>query len=238
MIDAPPVIIQTGIAVQSWDYRRDMFERMLQAGMTGARLSLFRNNAVHDLDVINQELPVAKRNRVEIVVNLTQQAEESTIGFSAWAADMALQLPQVKRFVIGNEPNSWMFWHGSVGQYVDMLAATTKAIHRVRPDAIVSGFGLDSTHAPLNYLIVAKRYAEQHYGGLDKVMDTLSIHAYASPAHAAILARQFGQLWQGPINVDEAGGPHATHSTNERRMIQLLAQIPQIQNVFFYRSKS
>jgi hypothetical protein len=112
-----------------------------------------------------------------------------------------------------------------------MLADATRAIHKVRPDAVVSGFGLDSTHTPVRYLKQAKAYADRRYGGLEKVMDSLSMHAYASPQRNVYLARQATKFWGGPINIDEAGGG------NERQLARLLASIPQIQNVFFYRQK-
>jgi hypothetical protein len=234
-----PLVV--GVATYSWNFDDPaMFVGMRDQGMTGVRLSLYRERANFDLATIQAELAVAAANGIEVAVNLTQEAVSPTPGFPEWAASMAARLPDVGRFVIGNEVNARRFWHGSIPEYVRLLHATRAAIRAARPDAHVSGFGLDSSHQPILYLARAAKAAAR-YGGLRALMDTLSLHLYTgSPARDAYLVRQAEKLWRGPINVDEAGyqvdrmGEQA-QARSEVALLDRMSRDPQVRNVFFYR---
>jgi hypothetical protein len=73
--------------------------------------------------------------------------------FAAFAQDVVLTLPDVKTFIVGNEPNSSYYWQPqfdtrgadiAASNYEALLADTSDAIKAVRPDATVVGGALDS----------------------------------------------------------------------------------------------
>lgn len=196
-------LLAIGVATYSWvsTDSPSLFTDMRAQGMSVVRLTVVRSRAVHDLGVLREELPVAKANGVSVVVNLTDEPDAPTSGFAAWAGRAAKSLPEVRRFIIGNEVNAHRFWRYGIKAYVRMLGASRAAIWAARPDALVSGFALDSTHKPVAYLKKAYLY------GLP--MDTLSIHAYASPARMAYLIKGLRRIWAGPITVDEASYTYA-----------------------------
>jgi Big-like domain-containing protein len=73
--------------------------------------------------------------------------------FAAFAQDVVLTLPDVRTFIVGNEPNSSYYWQPqfdtrgadiAASNYEALLADTYDAIKAVRPDATVIGGALDS----------------------------------------------------------------------------------------------
>jgi hypothetical protein len=91
--------------------------------------------------------------------------------FAAFAQDVVLTLPDVKTFIVGNEPNSSYYWQPqfdtrgadiAAAAYEAVLADTYDAIKAVRPDATVIGGALDShgtdnpksrpSHSPLVFI--------------------------------------------------------------------------------------
>ncbi|MFL5912160.1 MAG: Ig-like domain-containing protein [Gaiellaceae bacterium] len=91
--------------------------------------------------------------------------------FASFAQDVVLTLPDVKTFIVGNEPNSSYYWQPqfdtrgadiAATAYEALLADTYDAIKAVRPDATVIGGGLDShgtdkpgvrpSHSPLVFI--------------------------------------------------------------------------------------
>lgn len=245
-------IPQIGIATfnDEIDGPRPLFSDMQAIGLTAARLTLPREDYTHYLSVLRSEMLDAKAHDVEIIVNLGQGKDTPRAGFPSWAAQMAAQLPGVDRFVIQNEVNSPLFSDDTVVQNVDLLYKTYKAIKEVRPDAIVSGFGLASGYNPVPFLRAAAKYADKKYGGLQNIMDTLSIHTYLRPDASAELIAAIEEIWPGEINIDESGyivdnSGQAYESdgfvTKQEQaklyvqLIQLFATDPQIQCVLNYR---
>lgn len=199
--------LEVGVATYNWEHDTpdSLFSEMNKLGMTGARLSLSRFRADEDLADIWEQLPEARKNGIEPTINLGQHKEAPLEGFPTWAADMAEQLPGVKRFVILNEVNSPLFSADSMEENVDVLYKTYNAIKQVRPDAEIGGFGLASQYDPKGFLEAAKTYAEKKYDGLHSMMDYLDVHIYYKPDKAETFLKDVEAIWDGPIVVGEAG---------------------------------
>jgi hypothetical protein len=131
-------------------------------------------------------------------------------GFADWAAGVAREFPEIRSFVVWNEPNAPAFWHGSPELYARLLTETRRALKSVDPGLRVAGFGLARSHAPLRFLRRAL--------AAGAAMDSLSVHAYP-PGAAATAQNTYGfvrraeRVWHGPVELDEigwqvrAGGP-------------------------------
>lgn len=196
------------VGVATYDSLTDdphLYSDMSKVGMTVIRETVSREQYPRDMAVLHKDIGVAANHGIDVVVNLGQGPDYPLAGFPKWAARMAQELPHVQRFIIANEVNSPLFWHHTMKQYVDMLYKTDNAIHAVRPDAVVSGFGLASGYAPLPYLERADRYATAKYGGLQNIQDRLSYHLYRRPLANEALAIKYQKIWPYGVDVDEFG---------------------------------
>jgi hypothetical protein len=190
-----PYTPEVGVATGSWDNDglgyHTLFKDIAAEGMTEVRLSLM------GLPEMRAEVTNAVSNDVQPVISLPLSLTPTA------AAQVARQLPQVDRFVVGNEVNSPIFSSLSPQQYVDYLEQVDTDIHAVRPDAEVSGFALASGYLPLRYFSQAVQYADQEYGGLP--MDSLDIHLYRSLDKDLWMISAYEQLYGGPIHIGELG---------------------------------
>ncbi|MFL5755413.1 MAG: Ig-like domain-containing protein [Chloroflexota bacterium] len=118
--------------------------------------------------------------------------------FAIFARTVAEQLPWVTTFIVGNEPNSNLYWQpqfdASGGDaaalaYEQLLAAGYDAIKAVRPNATVVGGALDSrgaddpaskrqTHSPTQF-IQDLGAAYRASGRTTPIMDVFDEHVYA-----------------------------------------------------------
>jgi len=118
--------------------------------------------------------------------------------FVAFAKAVAAGLPQVHTFIIGNEPNSNLYWlpqfnadgsDAAAPAYESLLAASYDAIKSVRSDATVVGGGLESrgsdnpaatkqTHSPTAF-IRDLGSAYRASGRAAPIMDVFDQHVYA-----------------------------------------------------------
>jgi hypothetical protein len=118
--------------------------------------------------------------------------------FTQFAAAAARGLTSVTRFVVGNEPNSNVFWMPQFGldgsdaaapAYEALLAASYDAIRQARPDALVAGGalaprgadnpdGVKRTHSPTTFIrdLCA---AYRSTGRAAPIMDVFDMHVYA-----------------------------------------------------------
>lgn len=254
-IAADPGAFETGIATYSWhtEGQEHLFQDMAEAGMSSVRLNIVRDNSGHDLSVFEHELPSIKANGIEPVLLLQQSTHMPIAGYADWAAQVVADTPDVNRYVIDNEPNNPMFWNGTMQQYANMLHQAYVAIHKIRPDAIVSGIGLDSIDQdhPVEWLNHFTAYVDKRWGDPSAVMDTLSVHFYGKPWKIEDRITAIEGLYNGPINIDEAGaivrGKHynpegavspALQAEFDTRLIEIAAENVQIRNVFFYRLRN
>ena len=136
---------------------------------------------------------------------LTDQDQES---FAAFAASVARLVPDVERLVIGNEPNTNLFWRpqfdasggdAAARAFERLLARSYDAIKAVSPKVEVIGAGLAArgadrpngkrpTHSPTAF-IRDLGAAYQESGRSRPIMDAFSMHVYGetsriSPRHA------------------------------------------------------
>jgi hypothetical protein len=140
--------------------------------------------------------------------------------FGAWLAELARQYPDVREFVVGNEPNQPAFWRPQFAQTVPLsartfgpfLAAGYDALKSVDPGIEVLGVGLsprgnDRPDARSNVSTSPVRFLEAlgawyRSSGRDApLMDGLSFHPYPNSATDP-LSR--GYLWPnaGFVNLD------------------------------------
>ncbi len=122
-------------------------------------------------------------------------------GFGAWLAELARSYPDVREFVVGNEPNQPAFWRPqfsgaaplSASAFGPFLASGYDALKAVDPDLTVVGVGLsprgnDRPDARSNVSTSPVRFlaalgAWYRASGRDRpLMDGLSFHPYPNSA--------------------------------------------------------
>jgi hypothetical protein len=137
------------------------FAALGDVGLTQNRASLDWDPAAPDVipgqDQIAAWLPLAQARGVRVIFSVaaTGNRDLSTAParaqFAAWVAHIAQTFPQVKDFVVGNEPNQPYFWQPqfdeaghplSAAAYEPVLAATYDALKAVNPTINVIGIGL------------------------------------------------------------------------------------------------
>ena len=117
--------------------------------------------------------------------------------FAAYAAALARAFPQIRDFVVGNEPNLNTFWMPQFGLggrdvaasgYLDLLARTYDALKAVSPDIQVIGGALAprgsdrpgtkrDTHSPTKFIEdLGAAYRASHRS--TPIMDAFAIHPY------------------------------------------------------------
>jgi len=131
---------------------------------------------------------------------------ENRMMFPAYLQHLARQFPQVKNYVVGNEPNVTYFWRpqfDEAGQpvspaaFVDLLARSYDALKAIDPSIRVSGGGLDARgnddpNAVSNISISPTRFihymgvAYRQSGRTTPIMDELSFHPYPASAKDAV----------------------------------------------------
>ncbi len=117
--------------------------------------------------------------------------------FAAYAASLARAFPQIRDFVVGNEPNLNTFWMPQFGpggrdaaasSYLDLLARTYDALKAVSPEIQVIGGALAprgsdrpgtrrDTHSPTKFIEdLGAAYRASHRS--TPIMDAFAIHPY------------------------------------------------------------
>jgi hypothetical protein len=162
-------------------------------------------NAVANQDVLNTWLPVAQAHSIKIVFNVSWSKPRDIAGspaaiaqFAAFLQQIARTYPQVKEYVIGNEPNLYYFWYpqfnpdgtGASGPaYEALLAQSYDALKAVDPSIEVIGVGLsprgrdnihsttDPTTSPVKFLRDFGT-AYRKSGRRKPIMDALAFHPY------------------------------------------------------------
>jgi hypothetical protein len=184
------------------------FATMGDVGLTQNRASLDWNPAAPDAIPYQDQIPgwlnLAQASGVRMVFSLSAanphalSAPGAPAQFAAWAAHVAQTFPQVKNFVIGNEPNQPYFWQpqfDSVGHplaaaaYESVLAASYDALKSVDPTINVLGVGLSPrgndnpnarsniSRSPIRFLHdLGVAYRASHRA--KPLMDELAFHPY------------------------------------------------------------
>ena len=135
------------------------------------------------------------------VTPLTQKARDE---FADFAASVATQLPTVKDFIIGNEPNLNRFWMPQFDRggrdvaapsYEALLAETYDAVKAVSPASDVIGGAVSArggdkpgtgrdTHSPTTF-IPDLGTAYRRSGRTLPIMDAFAFHPYMESSHVA-----------------------------------------------------
>ncbi len=183
-------------------------ERTVDSGFRAVLLSSLwarglRAPADGELEPLRAATSAAKRAGIEPIVAVYQLSSQTPVSpsdradFAAYTAALVQALPDVRRVVVGNEPNLNLFWQpqydGSGGDaaaasFEQLLAATYDAVKSARADVSVVGAGLAPrgsddpasprpTHSPTRFLLDLGN-AYRASGRTRPIMDALSIHPY------------------------------------------------------------
>ncbi len=151
------------------------FQALGDLGVTQNRASIIwdpaQPNVIGGQDVIAQWLPIAQSAGIRIVFSIAPKHARDITGspaatgeFATFVQHVAQTFPQVKDYVIGNEPNQPYFWLPqfdtadrpvAASSYEPLLAASYDTLKAVDPSINVIGVGLsprgnDNPHARSN----------------------------------------------------------------------------------------
>jgi hypothetical protein len=164
-----------------------------------------------DLRILRNVVEAARQPRVQVLVTVmnfgnrtTPLTDDARSEFAAYAAALAEALPQVRYFVVGNEPNINRYWlpqfdpdgtDAAAPAYEALLAQTYDALKAVSSKIVVLGGALsprggdaaDSirpTHSPTAFLTdLGATYRAS--GRTRPIMDALAIHPYEDNSSVA-----------------------------------------------------
>jgi hypothetical protein len=211
--------VRFGVTEDAGKYAQDggatFFPTLTDLGMTQNRITVFWD-AAHPAEIqekafLDRSLPVAAADHVQIVFSVQPRhptdvtsTPGGALAFASYAALLARAYPQVKQFVIGNEPNQPRFWRPqfsasgrgvSAAAYERVLALSYDALKTVDPRIDVIGLGLsprgnDDPHARNNISTSPVRFihdlgvAYRASGRTRPIMDELAFHPYPNPSSA------------------------------------------------------
>ena len=160
---------------------------------------------IQELAFLDRSLPIAAKAGIDIVFDVypatarafATDADQRVAQFAAFVEQLAQRYPQVRTYVVGNEPNQPRFWQPqfrsnrpvAAATFEHLLAASYDALKSVDPGIVVAGVGLsprgnDSPHAPNNVSRSPVRFlhdlaAEYRRTGRTRpLMDSLAYHPY------------------------------------------------------------
>lgn len=185
------------------------FASMSDIGLSQNRVSLFWDPAspavISGKTALEAWVPMAQTNGVRVVFAISPKTPAALTAtpsapsqFAAFVAQVAQAFPQVKDYVIGNEPNQPVFWVPqydpagkpvSAAAYERVLAKSYDALKAVNPTITVIGIGLsprgnDNPNAKSNVSRSPVRFmhdlglAYRASGRTKPLMDELAFHPY------------------------------------------------------------
>lgn len=159
----------------------------------------------YELLALQNAAAAANLNGIRVIVSVYHKGSRTTpltakrkLEFAEFAASIAVQVPTVTSFIIGNEPNLNRFWmpqfnkrdgsSASPGGYLGLLAVAYDRLKAVSPDIEVIGgsvsprgddrpFAKRQTHSPYRFIIELGRVYRRS-GRERPVMDTFAFHPY------------------------------------------------------------
>jgi hypothetical protein len=205
--------IRFGIAGDDGKYGDDagasFYETVADVGFAENRITVTWDPAepdtIQEAAFLDRSLPIAEKNGIEVVFDVypakarafATGADARVKEFAAFLKALAQRYPQVRTFIVGNEPNQPRFWQPQfVGRrpvaaatFEHLLAASYDALKSVDPSIVVAGIGLsprgnDSPSAPSNISRSPVRFlhdlaAEYRRTGRTRpLMDALAFHPY------------------------------------------------------------
>jgi hypothetical protein len=164
-----------------------------------------------DLRILRNVVEAAQQDHVQVLLTVmnfgnrtTPLTDDARGEFAAYAAALARALPQIRYFVVGNEPNLNRYWlpqfnpdgtDAAAPAYEALLAQTYDALKAVSPKIFVLGGAVsprggdvaDSirpTHSPTAFLTDLGA-AYRASGRAKPIMDALTIHPYEDNSSVA-----------------------------------------------------
>jgi hypothetical protein len=211
--------VSFGVADDHGKYAEDgsgggYFSALRGAGLTSNRVTVQwdaqRPQTIVDRAFLDRSLPLAAAKGVRIVFSVYPARPDSLTAspngpaqFAEFVRLLARRYPQVKDYVVGNEPNQPRFWRPqfaadgtpvAAATFLPLLAASYDALKSVDPSIRVAGVGLsergnDNPSAPSNVSTSPIRFlrdlgaAYRASGRKAPLMDELVLHPYPeSPA--------------------------------------------------------
>ena len=177
--------------------------------------------AIPGADRLDKVVPVAVAHGIKVVFALypyppreIESGLATPQAFAAWVRAVALRYPQVRQFVVGNEPNQPVFWRPqfaaggrnvSAPTFGAYLAAAYDALKGIDPAIRVIGVGLsprgnDKPNAASNISTSPMRFLAalgawyRTSGRTAPLMDGFSFHPYPNKATDAL---ETGYVWPG-----------------------------------------
>jgi hypothetical protein len=190
------------------------FETMNDVGLTEDRISIVWNSAQPDTipgkEALDQAVLLAAEHKIKLTLAVYHGPPAATFTrspvhaprFVAFLQKLARTYPQVKDFIVGNEPNKALFWQpvftpkgagASCAAYEKLLAASYDGLKAVDRNIIVIGLGLgprggDNARARGNLSIspircirdIGRAYRSSRRRR--PIMDELSVHGHPNSA--------------------------------------------------------
>ncbi len=201
-----------GIADDAGKYADDggqaFFARLGSLGMTDNRITILWDPAqpgtIVEQAFLDRAVPAAAERGVRLVFHVypaqpsgLTATPERPDQFARFLGQLAREYPQVREFVVGNEPNQPRFWQpqfkrgrgASAAAYAALLARSYDALKAVNPEITVIGLGLsgrgnDTPLARSNASTSPVRFlrdlgaAYRRSGRTEPLMDELGVHPY------------------------------------------------------------
>jgi hypothetical protein len=198
---------------QSPEIAQRFYDTMKDVGLKENRITILwdssRPTAIRDRENVAHAIEVAAAGGIHVTLALYPERARAITDsskrpgeFAAWVALVARAFPQVKDFIIGNEPNKARFWQpqynakgraAACAAYEPLLAATYDALKAVDRSIVVIGVGLgprgtDNARASGNLSISPVRCirdmgrAYRASKRTKPIMDELSYHPHPSAA--------------------------------------------------------
>src|SRR5438105_5023121 len=170
--------------------------------------------AAGDLAILRNVAAAAKLDAVDVVCTVLQHGSRTTpltdeqeADFAAFAAAVAKEVPEIRRFVVSNEPNLNRYWlpqfnedgsDAAAPAYESLLARTYDALKAVSPKIQVLGGAVSprggdvpgtgrDTHSPTVF-IRDLGAAYRSSGRTKPIMDAFAFHPYEDNSSVAPLA--------------------------------------------------
>ena len=180
------------------------YANLRDAGLTQNRWTLAWNpakpTAIEELPFLERAAPLAQRAGVQVTLALYSKvaSRHEPEAFCGWAGEVARTVAKwgIESFIVGNEPNTRLFWlpqkdakgkDVAAPAFTALLARCYDAIKLANPDATVIGMGLSprastsQSNEPLVFLRdVGAAYRAS--GRQRPLMDQLAIHPYPNPS--------------------------------------------------------
>lgn len=186
-----------------------------------------RPDTIVERAFLDRSLPVAKEQGIGVVFHVfplqptaITTAPDADESFASFLRQLARAYPQVRQYVVGNEPNQPRFWRpqfltggkpAAAAAYAELLAKSYDALKEVDPNIRVIGLGLsgrgnDSPFALSNASTSPVRFlrdlgaAYRASGRSLPLMDELGVHPYPRSDRDSVLA---GDRWPraGVVNL-------------------------------------